>query len=83
MGRNRRCLLLQRDTCAQSDYCMVRREEMIKGRYLRTLSDALSVPAGTLEWKRLEGQGKASLFLRSPSWAGRLEPSLDQYPTGA
>ena len=56
---------------------------MIKGRYLRTLSDALSVPAGTLEWKRLEGQGKASLFLRSPSWAGRLEPSLDQYPTGA
>jgi hypothetical protein len=40
----------------RTDHCMVRKEEMIKGRYLRTLSDAWSVPAGTLA--RVETVGR-------------------------
>ena len=37
------------------------------------------LPIHWLEWKRLEGQGQGEFVLRSPSWAGGLEPSLDQY----
>ena len=66
MRRNRRCPLLRRDTCAQNRSLYVRKEEMIKGPYLRTLS-ALGpfLPVHWLEWKRWEGHGKASLSSRS------------------
>ena len=42
MRRNKRCPLLRR--VPKSDHCMVHKKEMIKGRYLRTPSDAWSVP---------------------------------------
>lgn len=66
MRRNRRCPLLRRDTCAQT-ITVVRKEDddkraAIFGRFL-TLGPFL--PVHWLEWKRLEGHGKASLSSRS------------------
>jgi hypothetical protein len=62
------------ETCVpRSDYCMVRKEEMIKGRYLRTLSDAWSVPAGTLARVETVGRTWQGEFVFTVRWLnGRI-----------
>jgi hypothetical protein len=47
---------------------MVRKEEMIKGRYLRTLSDAWSVPAGTLARVETVGRTWQGEFVFTVRW---------------
>ena len=52
----------------RTDHCMVRKEEMIKGRYLRTLSDAWSVPAGTLARVETVGRTWQGEFVFTVRW---------------
>lgn len=68
MRTNRRCPLLRRDTCAQNRSLYVRKEEMIKGRYLRTLSNAWSVPAGTLARVETVGRTWQGEFVFTVRW---------------
>ena len=76
MRRNRRCPLLRRDTCAQNRSLYVRKEKMIKGPFLRTLSDAWSVLAGTLARVETVGrtwQGEFVFTVRWLNWRIRTQ----------